>query len=82
MFPFRGWVEELIHEIEQCIPYPLEPRLKNLISYITVIDRFSNPFIDHYWKDICMNYTLKLKLRVIPLLWNTKGFIAGFLIIS
>lgn len=64
---FRGWVQELIHEIEQSIPYPLEPRVKSDFAH-TVIDRFSNPFIDHYWKDICMNYTLKLKLRVIPLL--------------
>jgi tagaturonate reductase len=33
-----------------------------------VMDRFRNPFIDHQWLSISMNYTSKMKLRNIPLL--------------
>ena len=33
-----------------------------------VIDRFTNPFIDHRWISITMNYTSKMRLRNIPLL--------------
>jgi tagaturonate reductase len=33
-----------------------------------VMDRFRNPFIDHQWLSITMNYTSKMKLRNIPLL--------------
>jgi tagaturonate reductase len=34
----------------------------------TVMDRFRNPFIDHQWLSITMNFTSKMKLRNIPLL--------------
>lgn len=33
-----------------------------------VTDRFRNPFLDHKWISISMNYTSKMKLRNIPLL--------------
>jgi tagaturonate reductase len=33
-----------------------------------VIDRFRNPFIDHQWLNISVNYTSKMKLRNVPLL--------------
>jgi tagaturonate reductase len=33
-----------------------------------VMDRFRNPFIDHQWISITMNFTSKMKLRNIPLL--------------
>lgn len=34
----------------------------------SVIDRFSNPFLDHKWQAITLNYTSKLKMRSLPLL--------------
>lgn len=34
----------------------------------SVIDRFRNPFIDHKWISITMNFTSKMRLRNIPLL--------------
>jgi tagaturonate reductase len=34
----------------------------------TVIDRFRNPFIDHQWLSITMNFTSKMRLRNISLL--------------
>ena len=33
-----------------------------------VMDRFSNPFLDHKWISIAMNYTSKIKMRNVPLL--------------
>ena len=33
-----------------------------------VTDRFSNPFIQHNWINICMNYSAKMKMRNVPLL--------------
>jgi len=34
----------------------------------TVIDRFSNPFLDHSWKSIGFNYTSKLQMRTVALI--------------
>jgi tagaturonate reductase len=33
-----------------------------------VIERFSNPFIDHRWISITLNYTQKMKMRNVPVL--------------
>jgi len=33
-----------------------------------VIDRFSNPFLDHSWKSISFNYTSKLQMRTVALI--------------
>lgn len=34
----------------------------------TVMDRFRNPFLDHQWLSITLQYSLKMKMRNIPLL--------------
>lgn len=33
-----------------------------------VLERFRNPYIEHYWISISLNYTQKMKVRVVPLL--------------
>jgi tagaturonate reductase len=41
-----------------------------------VMDRFKNPFLDHKWISITMNFTSKMKLRNVPLLlkyYQTKN---------
>jgi tagaturonate reductase len=35
-----------------------------------IIDRFRNPYLDHHWHSITFQYTMKLKMRAIPLLIN------------
>lgn len=35
-----------------------------------VLDRFRNPAIEHRWLSICSQYTAKLKMRVVPVLWQ------------
>lgn len=34
----------------------------------SVIDRFSNPFLNHKWQSISLNYTSKMELRNVPLI--------------
>jgi tagaturonate reductase len=34
----------------------------------SVSDRFRNPFLDHAWSSICLQYTSKMKLRNVPLI--------------
>lgn len=35
-----------------------------------IIDRFRNPYLDHKWHSITFQYTMKMKMRAIPLLLN------------
>jgi tagaturonate reductase len=38
-----------------------------------VIGRFKNPFIDHHWLSITLNYTHKMKTRNVPMLLKHYG---------
>jgi tagaturonate reductase len=72
-------------EIGPYIPYPVE---KDTVSAFitTVSDLFRNPHIQHFWKNITLNYTQKLKARCVPVLLNYYGkndcvpdlFVLGF----
>ncbi|AWV97714.1 tagaturonate reductase [Arcticibacterium luteifluviistationis] len=33
-----------------------------------VLDRFRNPFLEHQWLSICMNYSYKMTMRCLPLI--------------
>ncbi|MDQ3292359.1 MAG: tagaturonate reductase [Bacteroidota bacterium] len=55
------------NEIAPAIPYPVEPKTALDFSK-KVLDRFRNPHIEHYWLSITLNFTSKLKMRVIPVL--------------
>ncbi len=43
----------------------------------SVIDRFSNPFLDHRWENIALNFTSKMNMRNIALLdkWYSKNLV-------
>jgi tagaturonate reductase len=57
------------NEIAPSIPYEINEAIKQ--TFISkVLDRFRNPHINHYWKNITFNYSSKLRLRCIPLLLN------------
>ncbi len=57
------------HEIGPSIPYEIADETVQV--YIeNVLDRFRNPHINHYWKNITLNYSSKIKLRCVPLLVN------------
>lgn len=75
-FPF---INQLMREsIADCL-------IKNGLDEILVTefidavqDRFRNPFIDHQWVSITMNYTEKMRMRNIPLIASAieqEGFV-------
>jgi len=66
----RKYVEQVMRkEIATAIPYDVSAE-EALAFSNTVIDRFSNPHIKHLWLSITMQYTMKLKIRVLPVLLN------------
>lgn len=66
----RNFVEQLMSkEISVAIPYDVtERQTKDFAA--TVKDRFANPNIEHFWANIAFQYTMKMKIRVLPLLLN------------
>jgi tagaturonate reductase len=56
-------------EIIQSIPYEIDPQIAKDFAG-KVLDRFRNPHIRHEWLSISVQYSAKLKMRVVPLLLN------------
>jgi len=66
----RNYVKELMmQEIVGAIPYPVD-EAEAIAFANTVIDRFANPNIEHLWINITFQYTMKMKIRVLPVLLN------------
>ncbi|GAA4321605.1 tagaturonate reductase [Flaviaesturariibacter amylovorans] len=59
--------ELMQQEIAPAIPYPLAPGLAQDFSR-KVLDRFANPYLRHNWIAITMNYSSKMKMRIVPVL--------------
>lgn len=57
----------MLEEIAKAIPYPVAPEEATRFAY-NVLDRFRNPQIRHQWISISSNYTLKIRMRIIPVL--------------
>jgi len=57
----------MMEEIAIAIPYPVPEAVAKEFA-LNVIDRYSNPSIEHQWISITLNYTSKLKMRVVPVL--------------
>jgi len=56
-------------EIGAAIPYPATPEQTKAFAD-NCLDRFCNPYIDHFWLSITMQYTSKMRMRVVPVLLN------------
>ncbi|MEO9022840.1 MAG: tagaturonate reductase [Ginsengibacter sp.] len=56
-------------EIAPSISYEIDNEVKEQFI-LKVLDRFRNPYINHYWKNITLNYTSKMQTRCVPLLIN------------
>jgi len=75
----------MLKEIAQAIPYPL-PDSAAYEFGMKVLDRFRNPYLQHQWLNITLQYTSKMKMRDIPILvryyelYDTapKNFALGF----
>lgn len=57
----------LLKELKPSIPFPIDESEKEAFGQ-EVLDRFRNPFLEHFWINITLNYTGKMKERVLPLL--------------
>ena len=73
---FNAFVKKLMkEEIVPCIANT-EAENKQAIAFANaVLDRFRNPFLEHKWQSIALNYTGKMQLRNLPLLdfWKNKN---------
>jgi tagaturonate reductase len=57
----------LLQELAIGIPYPIDPKVAAEFGQ-SVLDRFRNPYIRHYWKNITLQYSAKMKMRCLPIL--------------
>ena len=65
---YGRFTTELMHtEIAPAIPFEIDKKVKEDFAN-RVFERFCNPFIDHQWQSITVQYTSKMKMRNIPLL--------------
>ena len=65
---FSSFVADLmLKEIAPNIPYEL-PLSEARDFGLKVLDRFRNPHIQHQWISITMQYTSKIRMRVVPVL--------------
>ena len=55
----------MLDEIASGIPYSLEAGAASAFGK-TVLDRFRNPFIEHKWISITMQFSSKMKMRNVP----------------
>ena len=64
---FQKYMDGAMKEISVAIPYKIDNDKKE--AFINAVaDRFRNPYIQHLWINICMDYTAKIKTRVVPTL--------------
>ncbi|RZL48401.1 MAG: tagaturonate reductase [Pedobacter sp.] len=56
-------------EIAPAIPYQVTEEQTTAFAS-TVKDRFANPSIEHLWLNITFQYSMKMKIRILPLLIN------------
>ncbi|GAA4507031.1 tagaturonate reductase [Hymenobacter ginsengisoli] len=47
------------------IPYPIDEKIGQRFG-MQVLDRFRNPAVEHRWLAITLNYSAKLRMRVVP----------------
>ncbi|MGE6220469.1 tagaturonate reductase [Nubsella zeaxanthinifaciens] len=65
-----SYIETLMAtEIGPAIPYEVNKEQADAFAN-TVKDRFANPTIEHFWTSIAFQYTMKMKIRIVPLLTN------------
>jgi tagaturonate reductase len=57
----------LLGEIAPAIPYALPPGEAQQFGRL-VLDRFRNPDVDHRWLSITVQYSAKMRLRIVPVL--------------
>jgi tagaturonate reductase len=65
---YGAFIKEMMHnEIAPAIPFSIDEKVKEDFAN-KVFERFCNPFIEHQWQSITVQYTSKMKMRNMPLL--------------
>lgn len=64
---YSVFAKNLMKQISGAIPYEIDENVKADFAANT-FERFCNPFINHQWISITVQYTSKMKMRNIPLL--------------
>jgi tagaturonate reductase len=65
---FSSYIQNLMmDEIGPAIPYAI-PANEIREFGLKVLDRFRNPFLQHHWLSITMQYSSKIAMRVLPVL--------------
>ncbi len=57
----------MLNDIAVAIPYPIDKKTAHDFG-LSVLDRFRNPHLKHLWLGITLQYSMKLKMRVLPVL--------------
>ncbi len=66
----ESYIENLMkNEIGPSIPYKTDEETVR-VFIAKVLNRFRNPHINHQWKNITLNYSYKIRMRCLPLLFN------------
>lgn len=66
----ESFISDLIfREIIPSISGDIDPSAKEEYA-AHVLNRFRNPFMNHYWKNITLNYSSKIGARCVPLILN------------
>ncbi|QEC69386.1 tagaturonate reductase [Panacibacter ginsenosidivorans] len=66
---FRNYITQLMQQEIAVAITDEQISYKEAIAYTKeVIDRFSNPFLEHKWLSICLQYSSKMLMRNIPIL--------------
>lgn len=86
---FKNFIENLIHsELVPCVISDTISKEEATLFSNNVLERFANPFIEHKWTSIAMNFEEKMKMRNIKLIedyakkhvdaaiWMSLGFAA------
>lgn len=66
----KTYIDQLMSkEIGPAIPYDVAEAQTTAFAN-TVKDRFANPSIEHLWLNITFQYTMKMKIRILPIIIN------------
>ena len=57
----------MLSELAPSLPENIDPKVVQRYGR-EIIDRFRNPYLDHKWLSITFQYTMKMRMRAIPLL--------------
>ncbi|MBB1285773.1 tagaturonate reductase [Flavisolibacter sp. BT320] len=63
-----GYMKDLmLDEISPSIPYPVGLQAAHAYTQ-SVLTRFQNPYLNHHWLSITLNYSSKMQTRCVPVL--------------